>query len=50
METPREGVEVKRFTAINALIDHLMLYDEKRFDYQLLALWTIRDALEFLLP
>jgi len=48
--TPREGAEVKRFAAINALIGHLMVYDERRFDYQLLALCTMRDALEHPLP
>jgi hypothetical protein len=35
-----------RFAAANILIGHLMLHDEKRFDYRLEALWTLRDALE----
>lgn len=36
-----------RFAAANILIGRLMLHDEKRFDYRLEALWTLRDALEY---
>lgn len=37
----------KRFAAANVLIGRLMLHDEKRFDYRLETLWTLRGALEY---
>jgi hypothetical protein len=50
IETPRQGLEIKRFTTVNELIARLMLHDEKKFNYSWFALWTMRNALEYPLP
>jgi hypothetical protein len=36
-----------RFVAVNALVASLLVYDEERFNYRNLALWTFRSALEY---
>jgi hypothetical protein len=46
MEVPRQGLETKRFTAVNEPIARLMLHDEKKFNYSWFVLWTMRNALE----
>jgi hypothetical protein len=50
IEVPRQGLETKRFTAVNELMARLMLHDSGKFDYSLFALWTMRNALEYPLP
>jgi hypothetical protein len=47
MLAQRGDVEITRFAGVNALIAHLMLYDVKLFNYELFALWTMRNALEY---
>jgi hypothetical protein len=44
---PGKPTPPTRFALANVLIGRLMLYDEKRFDYRLEILWTLRDALEY---
>lgn len=50
MLAQRSGVEIIRFVGVNALVGYLMLHDLKLFNYELFALWTMRDALEHPLP
>jgi hypothetical protein len=47
MLSQRGGAEITRFTGVNALIGHLMLHNIKLFNYELFALWTMRNALEY---
>jgi hypothetical protein len=44
--TKRQEAAV-RFIAVNALVATLLVYDEERFKYRNLALWTFRSALEY---
>jgi hypothetical protein len=47
MLAQRGGAEITRFAGVNALIAHLMLRVVKLFNYELFALWTMRNGLEY---